>query len=78
MSGCHYCGTPDGLRPYGPGGAPICFGCMKADPEREAAAGRNFETQLDAASAMSPSGGVIIDADGGMYPAPADNQEDGR
>ncbi len=63
MTGCHYCGTTEHLRPYGPGGAPICFSCMKASPEREAEAGRNFAVQLDAAQAMSPIGSAFIGDD---------------
>lgn len=60
MSGCHYCGTEENTRPYGPGGSAICFPCMKADPARERAAEASFETQLDAAEAMSPLGGVVL------------------
>lgn len=44
---CCYCGTSRDLRPYGPGGAPLCFGCMKATPEREAEAKRQFGGMLD-------------------------------
>ena len=58
---CHYCGTDEReLRPYGPGGSSICFPCMKASPEREAEAGRNFGAQLDAARAVSPHDSAII------------------
>lgn len=61
MSGCYYCGTTEAeLRPYGPGGSPLCFACMKADPEREAEAGRNLEAQLDAAQAASDIGSAIL------------------
>ena len=35
------------LRPYGPKGAWVCFDCMKASPEREAEAHRQFAAQLD-------------------------------
>lgn len=40
---CFYCGGSDALqvlRPYGPGGAAVCVGCVTdpAHPEREAAA----------------------------------------
>lgn len=53
---CHYCNelngpTPRDLRPYGPGGSWICFPCMTGTPERAAAAGQAFSTQLDAADA---------------------------
>ena len=39
---CCYCSKPGDLRPYGPKGAPICFDCMKATPEREEEATRQF------------------------------------
>lgn len=59
------------LRPYGPGGALICFACMKATPEAEAQAGAAFGALLDAGEAMSPTattmltnaGPVAIDAE---------------
>ena len=55
---CCYCHQPDGkgdheLRPYGPEGADICFGCMTSTPEREAEAGRLFGTLLDKADAIT-------------------------
>jgi hypothetical protein len=50
---CHYCRMPGELRPYGPNGAPICFHCMKASPEREAAASAMFGTQLEAAGPVA-------------------------
>lgn len=62
--GCHYCGITDELRPYGPGGTPICFNCMKASPEREAAAGSAFMAVLDANAAVSPVGVAAITDDG--------------
>ena len=61
MSGCFYCGTTDDLlRPYGPGGAPLCFPCLKSTPEREAQAGAAFGALLDANAAMSPTGAVVL------------------
>jgi hypothetical protein len=36
------------IRYYGPKGAPICFDCMIASPEREKEAQRQFSAQLDA------------------------------
>ena len=61
MSGCCYCGTTDDLlRPYGPGGAPLCFPCLKSTPEREAQAGAAFGALLDANAAMSPTGAVVL------------------
>jgi hypothetical protein len=63
---CHYCGTTEELRPYGPGGADICFPCMKATPEREATASGAFGALLDAAAAISPI--VMIGQDTGPEP----------
>lgn len=55
---CHYCGPTDReLRPYGPGGEPICFPCMKATPEREQAAGNVLGALLDANAAV---GGNVV------------------
>lgn len=62
---CHYCGTDDDLRPYGPGGASVCFPCATETPEREAQARGAFAAQLSAAAAMSPIGVVLIDARAG-------------
>ena len=42
------------LRPYGPGGEPICFTCAFKDEESEQSAMANFAAQLDAANAISP------------------------
>ena len=50
MKACIYCRKKEDLRPYGPDGAPICFDCMKASPEREAEAERQLRKRLDAAS----------------------------
>lgn len=52
---CHYCGsTEQELRPYGPGGGPVCFGCAMSDPERKAETERNYEVLLNAAEAIGP------------------------
>lgn len=54
MKTCHYCGPTDReLRPYGPEGSDICFPCMKADPEREEAAGRALGALLDSTLAVA-------------------------
>ena len=53
---CHYCGKGENfpadpkseLRPYGPGGADVCYGCATATPEREQQAKGNFMVQLEA------------------------------
>ena len=63
-TGCYYCGTSDDLRPYGPGGAPLCFPCMKADPAREEEAERQFTVITEAAEAASPYGVAVITPDG--------------
>lgn len=52
------------LRPYGPGGAWICFDCMIADPEKEKEAKRQFGSQLDAC------GPVAIATENGPVPHP--------
>lgn len=48
------------LRPYGPGGAPICFECATATPEAEAQIKGAFGALLDAAQAASPTGTAVI------------------
>lgn len=63
---CHHCHAPSSpeveLRPYGPGGAFVCFPCATATPEREAQTAAAFGALLDANSAVSPSGVVAIGA----------------
>ena len=50
---CCYCATTDAeLRPYGPGGDPICFPCMKASPERERQAESAMGTLIEASGAI--------------------------
>ncbi len=67
---CHYCETTEALRPYGPGGSPICFPCMKATPERERQAENIFGTLLEAAETLSPTGTAVIGFDSGPAPWP--------
>lgn len=62
---CHYCIKTHDLRPYGPRGAMVCFGCMKSSPEREAEAARNFGAQLSASGPMA----CIDGTHAGPYPA---------
>ena len=53
---CYYCGEgedKDEMRPYGPNGSWIHFGCMKANPEREKLAKEQFGKQLDAAGPLA-------------------------
>lgn len=51
---CHKMPPEVELRPYGPNGAWLCHPCMKANPEREAEAKRQFGQQCDGA------GGIVI------------------
>lgn len=51
-------------RPYGANCSNICFDCMMATPETEAAASKNFLLQLDAAGPL-----VVIGEESGPYPA---------
>lgn len=70
MVECYYgCGATDELRPYGPDGSDVCFDCAMASPEREAETARNFDVVVSAAEAMSPVGGIVVDADG-VHPMP--------
>lgn len=58
---CHYCGSADEeLRPYGPGGNDVCFGCATATPEREADAVSVFGSLYEAAESASPVGVAAI------------------
>ncbi|WKK11951.1 hypothetical protein QYN14_25730 [Rhodococcus ruber] len=71
---CHYCeSTEKDLRPYGPGGAWVCFPCAMATPEREAQAEAAFGALLDGAEAISPAGIVAIGEQSG--PRPFDPRE---
>ena len=54
------------LRPYGPGGAPICFECATSTPEAEEQAKRAFHAILDGATAMG--GGIATLTDHGVEP----------
>jgi len=61
---CHYCKRTKNeveLRPYGPGGAGLCFRCLKSTPEVEAAAGRAFAAQIEAAEAAGQGVSVLTD-----------------
>lgn len=66
---CFYCGESGdvtALRPYGPNNNPICFPCMKASPDRESEATRNYKRLLEKAEAESS---VILLTDNGPRPA---------
>jgi hypothetical protein len=70
---CHYCGPTDReLRPYGPGGSTICHPCMKASPEREAAAWAAFDALSDASAEIGTGVVAIGEPDG---PRPFDPRE---
>ena len=60
---CYYCGDTEELRPYGPGGAPICFVCG-SHPERKKAVEERMGAIMSAAAAMSDIGSVAITATG--------------
>lgn len=54
MKKCIDCkSSEEELRPYGPKGAYICFGCMTSTPEREAEAKRQFSALLESAGRIS-------------------------
>lgn len=59
---CCHCGTADAeLRPYGPGGAPVCFDCgMK--PENQPTTEAQLKTILD------QPGPMVIDGSGAPRP----------
>lgn len=72
---CHYCGSTDReLRPYGPGGAFVCFPCVTATPEREQAAARAFGALLEAVGAASQAP-VQIGLEEGPVPFDVDDAE---
>lgn len=71
---CYYCGAADQeLRPYGPGGSWVCCPCVKATPERNAAAEGAYGALLDAAAALTTSGVIAIGETTG--PRPFDPKE---
>ena len=52
------------LRPYGPGGADICFQCAMSTPERQQQTSDAFGALLDAGEAMSPTQTTLLTSDG--------------
>ena len=64
------------LRPYGPGGADICFECATATPEAKAQTRAAFGALLDANTAISPTGVVAI-TDEGLRPFDPQEASDG-
>jgi hypothetical protein len=81
---CHSCGraaVPPGnqpdfgkreLRPYGPGGAPVCYECAFTTPERTAQTEGAFIAILEANEAISPTGATVLD---GAAPRPLEVHE---
>lgn len=62
---CCCCGRADvELRPYGPGGAWVCFACAMATSDRREETARQFNAKLDAAekatgvATLTPQGPV--------------------
>jgi len=51
------------LRPYGRGGAPICFDCA-FKPENKAETDRQVDAAFDAAEEASPVGGIALTEQG--------------
>lgn len=72
---CCVCGQSEAeMRPYGPGGAPICFPCATR-PENQAAAERQFMEQFEAAALKT--GGVAVLTKEGPKPVGAVDTKDG-
>ena len=61
---CYLCGRQGDLRPYGPQSLWLCFDCMKANPEVEAEAKRQFAAQI-----AGVHGPVVVGEEVGPYPA---------
>lgn len=75
---CCVCGAPNGspksgrdLRPYGPDGAPICWGCA-SKPEHEPAAREQYRKALEAARDADARSFALLTADG---PVPLDTSD---
>ena len=70
---CYKCGNPNGegfseLRPYGENGQDICAKCCFDDQSAIKTAKEQFDKQLDAAIALSPSKIVILGSSDGPIP----------
>lgn len=64
---CFYCSDSEQeMRPYGPNGSMVCFGCAFSTKERQEETSKNFSSQLEQAA----SGGdiVVIGTEAGPYP----------
>jgi hypothetical protein len=62
MRECSICHKPAETRPYGPGGARICYDCMIADPELHASARVAMGDAIERAA--QHTGVVQLTADG--------------
>ena len=72
MSGCYYCGdTEKDTRPYGPGGAPACFACAFASPERKLQTEGAFDALMNAATVLACDGAVAVGSSAGPQPVSA-------
>ncbi len=52
------------MRPYGPGGAMTCFPCATEGPARLEVTEAAMGAIMEASMALSPTGSVVIAADG--------------
>lgn len=80
MSRCCQCNEPSGpgkkeLRPYGPGGKPICFSCMKGDLATERSAMQQFQGRLADAQGRSSVDAAMIGFEAGPVPYEPDGEE---
>lgn len=63
---CRYCGKEKDLRPYGPGGAQVCFKCAMETPERKKTTEDQFKAALEADGPVE----LFIDGENGKGPRP--------
>lgn len=76
---CSGCGsTTEELRPYGPGGALVCFPCGTGTLDAAVLAAAAFIDQLHAAAAADPDGVAVFGGEDGPMPASAVTKEAGR
>lgn len=65
---CCYCAqTEDEMRPYGPGGAWVCFACATS-PDRMDETRRQMDRAFDEAAAASELGGIVLGHPDGPQP----------
>ncbi len=56
---CHYRGTGGDLRPYGPGGAFVCYDCATSSPERNRETESQFKKILDGGDVLLTEHGPV-------------------